>query len=434
MGQLAMEIQGIELKIVRTFLDTVDNGSDLSRKTRSTGDRPRYAGLASELGHVKLPPRGADYGPFRKKIQLVQANVALEVLSGPVQDNGLASSRALSAASDESVATTISVSSREFYSAVMCNRAVIDEIAKELDEEIASIQQGWKALPVISPNGLKAHFDKGTTFFKRLITLLFERSPPSARDVSALSALETPEVMDSAIKRVSIFLGKQVLDSLGFLVQLLNIPDGSYNHNQQRFQDSLERGFAKAATKHFLHEVYADRLRSVVSLESLRNSMLRAIEDVFYQQLRKAASLLTTRAKFDRQAHFVQNEKANFNARKKSEAERFEVLRWNEKAERFEVETQRILAEKTEREEKAAAEREDPAYERWDWEEQKKQYAATYVRSGPWGAPDRKLYLQQKRSNLRYPKDAAQLKAQPALPPRPQKPSPATLGMWLDAA
>lgn len=407
MGQRTMEIQGIQLTTVRTFLDPVDGGSDRSRNTRSTGDRPKYAELASESEQAKkLPPRGADYGPCRKKFQLVQANVALQEKSGPVQDIGLVSAKALSVASDESVATIFSLSSREFYSAVMCNSAVIEDIAKELDEELASIQQGFEALPVISTDILNAHFGYGTALFKHLITLLFERSPPPAHEIAALSAVEAQEVMDKTIKRVSIFLGKQVLDSLGFLTQALSIPDGFGNHNQQRFQESLEKAFVKAAKHHLMHDIYADRLRSVVSLESLQNSMLGAIDDVLYQQLRqKAVSLVTTQAKFDRRDRFIEKEKASFNFRRMSSDG----------------------VELTRRRQKAAAERKD-------WEEQK-QKVPEYARNVPWGAP--KPETSRERSNRRrFPEAAAQawLSAKDSTPRPKTKPPPnATLGMWIEA-
>eukprot|EP00415_Alexandrium_ostenfeldii_P001015 UN1015 len=301
-----IRVQDVDLTIMRTFLNPVEDSSDLSRQTRSTGDRPKHVPtrLSATSEDYRLPPRGADYGPLRKKFQLLQTDVAIERTRAGVEDAHDAVDETLSQGSYQTCVTSLSFNSLDFHDAVSDDCAVIEHLAEELDGEVAALQRAFPDGEMISLVEVRAHFMNGAALLRRFIGLLFERAPPPPADLAALSARESPQAMDKAIKVVGMHLGRQVLKSLCVLTSALNIPSGSILHfDAQRFRGSLGRSFAKAATKQLQQDVHSlMRCGGVVHLDFLQTCILRVLDDVLHQQLNDvSASLLRAAAKHSRE-------------------------------------------------------------------------------------------------------------------------------------
>jgi hypothetical protein len=261
MGPCSIDSEDV---IVRhTFLHVPLEGSDLSRQTRSTGDR-----LLPKRGQDAggLPGPFANYGPQRKRFELTIPSIMAQSSAdrAEIQDDFFS-------ASDNTSDGTgyFSLDSMGQESPSLYHLDILERIYEP-------------APPCEDRSGLTKLIIKA---FKDAMLKTFVQAPPPANDVSAASAIEATCARKVAIQSVRTNFEQRVLANLATLADLQEIdffPKHIWLSVLRGIIPGLRKRFARDRNTVVMKAVEMDEMDEV---KFLRSSVLDEMDEVLLQQL-----------------------------------------------------------------------------------------------------------------------------------------------------
>lgn len=296
-GPVSYTIAEVPLTMRRTFLDCAASvgGSDETRKTRSTGDRPLPILPTSNSAYPNenLPPRDADYGVLRKKFKMRGLKKDFE---------GEALSDALPPTSQETSQSACTQDLDDFEN---------DEPAPESDITLLGqlSEKHAESLRILDTeaSGLTYLGDPLSEQIEEISTYLLERSevcmrifsdyldcvelPPAC--IAASSALEASEERKASIKTVLRLLRKKAETFLVEVYTCLGVHSvfGDSLYGEHTFCSNLEDSMIHLLTH--LQRISglsvladAESKSGGYEVDTLKNATKRSVETVYHRSLK----------------------------------------------------------------------------------------------------------------------------------------------------